>query len=126
MGKIDPTNAGIQLHKFPTFEDRKAHFSHLPDLNLRFGFIGTSGSGKGIAMLDLLLRHDVGVFDRIFLYSNSASIDKAWDPLKRYVSEVQGVDQNEEQTFFDEFDAEALQEQMDMQMKVAEYAKNMA
>ena len=123
MGKIDPTNPGIQVHKLPTYEDRKAHFSHLPALNLRFAFIGTSGSGKGIAMQDMLLRHYRGVFDRVYVYSKLASIDRAWDPVKRYVAEVQGVAQDEEKTFFDEFDPEALQEQMDLQMKVAEYSK---
>jgi hypothetical protein len=100
-GKNRPNNPGIQVHKFPTYEDRKAHFSHLPALNLRFAFIGTSGSGKGIAMQDMLLRHYRGVFDRVYAYCKSASIDRAWDPVKRYVAEVQGVAQDEEKTFFD-------------------------
>ena len=123
MGKVDLSNPGIQVHKHPTFEDRKAHYSHLPDLNLRFAFVGTSGSGKGVAMLDLLLRHYRNKFDRIYLYSKSSTIDRNWDPLKRFVEKEQGVDQRSEKTFFDEFDAEALQEQMDLQMQVAEYAK---
>jgi hypothetical protein len=74
-------------------------------------------------MLDLLLRHYRGVFDRIYLYSKSATIDRNWDPLRRYVEKELGVDQKEEKTFFDEFDPEALQQQMDLQMQVAEYAK---
>ena len=74
-------------------------------------------------MLDLLLRHYKGAFDRIYLYSRSASLDKGWDPLRKYVAEVQGVNQDYEKTFFDDFDAQALQEQMDLQMRVAEYAK---
>ena len=63
------------------------------------------------------------MFDRIYLYSKSATIDKNWDPLKKYVEKELGVDQREEQTFFDEFDAQALQEQMDLQTRVAEEAK---
>ena len=120
---VDLTNPAVQLHPHPTFEDRKANFKHLSDLNLRFAFVGTSGSGKGIAMLDLLLRHYRGVFDRIYLYSKSATIDRNWDPLRKYVEKELGVDQKEEKTFFDEFDPEALQQQMDLQMQVAEYAK---
>ena len=114
---------GIKLHPHPTFENRKAKLGQLPDLNLRWAFVGTSGSGKGVAMLDLLLRHYRGVFDRIYLYSKSSTIDKNWDPLRRYVEKDLGVSQEEEQTFFDEFDAAALQEQMDLQMAVAEEAK---
>ena len=74
-------------------------------------------------MLDLLLRHYRGAFDRIYLYSRSASLDKGWDPLRKYVEEVQHVNLDQEQCFFDEFDAKALQEQMDLQMRVAAYAK---
>ena len=114
---------GIKLHPHPTFENRKAKLGALPDLNLRWAFVGTSGSGKGVAMLDLLLRHYRGVFDRIYLFSKSSTIDKNWDPLRKYVEKELGVNQQEEQTFFDEFDAQALQEQMDLQMQVAEEAK---
>ena len=58
-------SAAIQLHPGPIFEATKGHFSHLgvPDPPLRFGFIGVSGSGKGVAMLDLLLRHYRGTFE---------------------------------------------------------------
>ena len=73
-------------------------------------------------MLDLLLRHYRGVFGRIYLYSKSSTIDRGWDPLKAYVEKELGVDQREEKTFFDEFDSDALQQQMDLQMQVAEYA----
>ena len=114
---------GIKLHPHPTFENRRAKLGTLPDLNLRWAFVGTSGSGKGVAMLDLLLRHYRGVFDRIYLFSKSSTIDKNWDPLRRYVEKDLGVIQEEEKTFFDEFDAQALQEQMDLQMQVAEEAK---
>ena len=59
----------------------------------------------------------------ILLYSRSATLDKGWDPLRKYVEEVQHVNQDDEPTFFDDFDAKALQAQMDLQMRVAEYAK---
>ena len=74
-------------------------------------------------MQDLLLRHYRGAFDRIYLFSRSASLDRGWDPLRKYVEEVQHVNQDDEPTFFDEFDANALQQQMDLQTRVAEYAK---
>ena len=44
-------------------------------------------------------------------------------PLRKYVEEVQHVNQDDEPTFFDEFDPKILQQQMDLQMRVAEYAK---
>ena len=76
MPKKAAFHPGIQTHAHPTFQNRSANAVNLPDLLLRFAFVGTSGSGKGVAMLDLLLRHYRGAFDRIYLYSRSASLDK--------------------------------------------------
>ena len=47
------------------------------------------------------------------LFSRSGSLDRGWDSLRQYVEEVQHVNQDDEPTFFDEFVAKALQEQMD-------------
>ena len=74
-------------------------------------------------MLDLLLRHYRGKFDRIYLYSRSASLDKGWDPLRKYIEEVQHVNLDEEPCFFDEFDTAAIQKQLELQTRVAAYAK---
>ena len=123
MPRTAAFHPGIQTHEHPTFQNRSANVGNLPDLPLRFAFVGTSGSGKGVAVLDLLLRHYRGAFDRIYLYSRSASLDRGWDPLRKYVEEVQHVNQDDEPSFFDEFDSKALQEQMDLQMRVAAYAK---
>ena len=43
--------------------------------------------------------------------------------MRKYIQEVQHVNLDEEQCFFDEFDSKALQQQIDLQMRVAEYAK---
>ena len=74
---------GIKLHPHPVSETRRANFGNLPDRKLRWCFRGTSGSGKGGAMLDLLLRYYRGVFDRIYLYSKNSTIDKNCDPLNK-------------------------------------------
>ena len=117
--------AAIRLHPGPTFECKPGHFKHLSNPPLRFGFVGVSGSGKGVCMLDLLLRHYRGCFERIYLYSPSATLDKGWDPLRKYCQEELHIDQDKEKTFFDTFDHEALQEQVDQQMHVAALAKKM-
>ena len=78
MPKKAAFHPGIQTLAHPTFQNRSANAVNLPDLPLRLAFVGTSGSGKGVAMLDLLLRHYRGAFDRIYLYSRSASLDNGW------------------------------------------------
>ena len=122
MEKPNPRPA-IQVHQAPSFGAKPGHFAHLPNPPLRFGFIGVSQSGKGVAMLDLLLRHYRGCFARIYLFSPTALLDKSWEPLKRYVEGEMGVDSDKEKWMFEDFDTKALQEQVDLQMKVAELAK---
>ncbi len=53
MPHANLSHPGIREHPHPTFENRTGHFPNLPDLSTRFCFVGTSGSGKGYAMLDL-------------------------------------------------------------------------
>ena len=118
-------DAAIKLHPCQSFECKPGKFKHLPNPPLRFGFVGVSGSGKGVCMLDLLLRHYRGFFERIFLYSPSATLDMGWDSLRKYVRSELHVDSDKEQWCFDEFDSQALQQQLDARMKVAELAKKM-
>ena len=117
--------ARIKLHPCDSFEAKPCNFKHLPNPPLRYGFCGVSGSGKGVCMLDLLLRHYRGCFERIYLYSPSANLDKGWDPLRKYVQNELHVDPDKEKWCFDTFDSEALQEQIDTQMKVADVAKKL-
>jgi hypothetical protein len=116
-------SSAIQLHQAPSFGATKGKFAHLPNPPLRFGFVGVSQSGKGVAMLDLLLRHYRGCFERIYLFSPTAFLDKSWLPLIKYVEGELGVDSDKEKWMFEEFDTKSLQEQVDLQMKVAELAK---
>jgi hypothetical protein len=122
MEKPNPSSA-IQLHQAPSFGATKGHFAHLPSPSLRMAFCGVSQSGKGCCILDLLLRHYRGCFVRIYLFSPTALLDKSWEPLKKYVEGEMGVDPDKEKWMFEEFDTKALQEQVDLQMKVAELAK---
>ena len=115
--------AAIKLHPAPSFEMKAGNFKHLPNPPLRFGFVGVSGSGKGVCTLDLLLRHYRGCFERIYLYSPSATFDKGWEPLKKYVKDELKVDEQKEPWCFDTFDGKALQHQIDTQMQIAEYCK---
>ena len=73
--------SGYHNTRLPTFSEpdrkRRKSAANLPNLPLRFAFVGTSGSGKGVCMLYLFLRHYKGAFDRINLYSWSASLNKS-------------------------------------------------
>ena len=64
-----------------------------------------------------------GCFDRIYIFSPSIDVDKTWIPVKEYIEKSQKVDLKKEKIFFDSYDAEALENIVSTQHKVAEHMK---
>ena len=73
-------------------------------------------------MLDLLLRHYRVLLTAYTCIVGARRPTKVGTPLRKYVEETQRVNLDEEPCFFDEFDGKALQQQMDLQMRIAAYA----
>jgi hypothetical protein len=117
-----PRTAEIQLHKTSEFKTKQGKYDWMPKPPLRFMFVGTSGAGKGTTMIDLILHHYRGCFDRIFLYSRSATLDKSWEPVGDYVRQNLKMEPDEEWKF-DDFDPEVLNKQIQDQMAIADWAK---
>ena len=65
-----------------------------------------------------------GCFDRIFIFSPSIDVDKTWIPVKEYIEKSQKVDTKKEKLFYDHYDAEALENVVSTQHKVAEHMKS--
>jgi hypothetical protein len=73
-------------------------------------------------MLNLALKFWRGCFQRIFLFSPTASIDHTWEPLEKYIRNELKVDESE-QVFFDTFDEKALERILDTQTKIIKWQK---
>ena len=84
----------------------------------------TSGSGKTLALVDMLIRLYKGCFARIYIFSPSVDVDSAWLPVKKYVEEILHVDPQKEQCFFDTWDTATLHHIVESQKKLIEYQKN--
>ena len=63
------------------------------------------------------------LFQRIYIFSPSITIDTTWLPVKRYIEKEMGVDTEKEQVYFDEYKPEDLHKIIDTQNKVVEYQK---
>ena len=62
-------------------------------------------------------------FERIYIFSPTASVDDNWIPVKRYITDHLKVDNDKERYLFDDYDPQALQKIIDTQLKVIEYQK---
>jgi GTPase SAR1 family protein len=101
---------------------------HLPKPPLRMVVAGPSGCGKTMLVISMItnlyLRKDrKSVFKRVYVFSPSVHADPAWIPVKRFVREKLGVDEEEEQWAWDHYDPAALQDIIDTQKKVIASAK---
>ena len=64
-----------------------------------------------------------GVFERIYFWSPSISVDSNWTPVKRYIQDELKVDLEKEKCLFDDYIPEELDKVIKRQHKVIEYQK---
>ena len=64
-----------------------------------------------------------GVFERIYIWSPSISVDSNWLPVKKYIQDNSKVDLEKEKCFFDKYIPEELEKVIKQQHKVIEYQK---
>ena len=64
-----------------------------------------------------------GVFERMYIWSPSISVDSNWTPVKRYIQDELKVDLEKEKCLFDDYIPEELDKVIKRQPKVIEYQK---
>ena len=76
--------------------------SHVPKVPLRMILLAPSGSGKTVLLSNLILNIYRGCFERIFVFSPSIELDKTWELVKKYQSEVIRADEKgKDKLYFD-------------------------
>ena len=63
------------------------------------------------------------VFERVYVWSPSISVDSNWAPVKKYIQDELKVDLEKEKCFFDEYIPEERERAIKQQHKVIEYQK---
>ena len=106
------------------YTSKQSKYDVVGKLPLRDIILGPSGAGKGVLLSNMILDIYKGCFDRIYIFSPSIDVDKTWIPVKEYIEKSQKVDLKKEKLFFDSYDAEALENIVSTQHKVAEHMKS--
>ena len=114
----------IKLFKNPSYAGAGAPSSEvLPQCPLRGVLLGPSATGKTTLLVSLLLHQYRGAFKRLYIFSPSLDIDRAWQPVKDYSEQVLKVNQAREKTFFSDWNPGALAKILETQTKIAEHCK---
>ena len=106
-----------------TYEYKQSKFDVADKLPFRSIICASSQGGKGILLQNLILKIYKNCFERIYIFSPTASVDDNWTPVKRYITDHLKVDNDKEKYLFDDYDSTALQNIIDTQHKVVEYQK---
>ena len=104
------------------WECKQSKFSQVPKCPLRMLAIGPSGSGKSVALQNMILDIYRNCFSRIYIFSPSIEIDSIWDPVKEYIKK-ELKPSKDEKYLFDHYDPKDLEKIIDQQYKITEYLK---
>ena len=98
----------------------------LPSIPFRGLCLAPSGSGKTLALVNLITRAEGyrHLFSHVFWCSPTATIDPALDALRDALKDIcPDQDQDKDPTFHDTVDVEFLQERVNRQRRVIEHMK---
>ena len=104
------------------WECKQSKFSQVPKCPLRMLAIGPSGSGKSVALQNMVLDIYRNCFSRVYIFSPSIHIDSIWDPVKEYIKK-ELKPSKDEKYLFDHYDPKDLEKIIDQQYKITEYLK---
>ena len=115
----------IKVHPHEQWTTRGSPYgeSVLAPTPCRYLIVGPSGSGKSVLLVDFLVSLYKHAFQRVYVFSPSIFIDSAWKPVFKYVKKTLGVDGEQEQWAFDEWDDEKLKEIVSTQAAVIKEQK---
>ena len=78
------------------YEFKQSKYDVAPRLPFSQIITGPSGSGKGILLQSMILDIYRNVFERIYVWSPSISVDSNWTPVKKYIQDELKVDLEKE------------------------------
>ena len=98
--------------------------SPVPKVPLRVILLAPSGSGKTVLLSNLILNIYRNCFERICVFSPSIELDKTWEPVEKYQSDVMRADgKGKGNLYFDHYNPADLEHIIDTQHKVLKMMK---
>ena len=95
--------------------------AHLP---ARILLNAPSGTGKTVALTNLVMDIYKGCFEKIYIFSPTFFIDDNWDAVKKYIEkELDNKHSDEEPIYFETFEEKDLERIIDRQEEVIKWMK---
>ena len=115
-----------KVNKIPVteYELKQPKSEVMASTPLRGLLVNPSGGGKTTLLANLILSPDMyqGVFERIFIFSPTVHLDSTWEPVKKYIYEELGHDEDKEgPACFEDFDVPALKKIIQTQKTIRQH-----
>ena len=99
------------------FEVKQSKYDQVPKLPCRSILLGSSSSGKGVLLQNLILDVYKGCFERVYIFSPSINVDHTWLPVKEYLDSKIQLSEDEPPLYYDHYDQESLERSITTQEK---------
>ena len=106
------------------YEFKQSKYEHVPKLPFRSIIVASSTGGKTVLIQNLILNVYRNSFARIFILSPSVHNDPAFTEVKKYIRDELHVDDEKEQTYFDNHNPSDLENVIERQKKTINYMKS--
>ena len=105
------------------FEFKQSKYPHLDGMApIRCIVTGSSGSGKGILIANLITDVFAHKWERVYVFSKTAKTDHTWEAVDKFLRKNLKIPEDE-QLFFDDFDVDKLNEIIETQKRIIDYQK---
>ncbi len=91
------------------------------ELPMRSIMLGPSGSGKSVLLQNIIIDIQQGCFENSFVTSPPIHIDKSWETVKHYITDVLKMNPEKEHCFMDHYDQQRLDAIVETKEKVEDY-----
>ena len=106
------------------YEVKQSKYEQVPKIPCRSILLGSSNSGKGILLQNLILDIYKNCFERVYLFSPSINVDHTWLPVKTYLDSKIQLSEDEPPLYYDHYDSESLENIITTQRKIIEHQKS--
>ena len=117
----EQSHGKMKVFPTPEYSSKQSSDPVVPLVPCTGIFLGPSKSGKTVTLI--ILEQYRGVFEKIYIFSPSVNIDDGWIPVKKYIEQDLGVNTEQEQANWEDWDEAALRGIIQRQRKITETSK---
>ena len=114
----------IKPYKHKEYNCKQSSYGYMACLPARILLNAPSGTGKTVALTNLVLDIYKGCFEKIYIFSPTIFIDDNWTVVKKYIDKEMDIKHTDEDPiYFDTFEEKDLKNVIDTQEGIIKYMK---